>query len=154
MTILASNYDKSLYFKAADLKVEKKVPIKDVTVEEIGTGADKQEKLVVWLHAEDQGLPLNRVNNRTLRDAFGDAVDGWIGKVIVLFPTTAEFRGRLMPAIRIRIPTPTEKTPSDEKTVAVAMKDERGSAKPKEDGDDIEKAAKQKDDFDDPLDDI
>ena len=38
---------------------------------------------------------LNSVNNRTLRGAFGDAVEGWTGKIIVVFPTTAEFRGKM-----------------------------------------------------------
>ena len=47
---------------------------------------------------------LNRTNNRTLRGAFGDDVDGWKGKIIVLFPTQADFRGRMVPALRVRIP--------------------------------------------------
>ena len=45
-------------------------------------------------------------NNRTLRGAFGDAVDGWVGKIIAVFPTTAEFRGKMVPALRVRIPPP------------------------------------------------
>ena len=49
---------------------------------------------------------LNRVNNRTIRGAFGDAIEGWTGKIIVLFPTMAEFRGKMGPALRVRIPPP------------------------------------------------
>jgi hypothetical protein len=56
--------------------------------------------------SDERGLVLNRVNNRTLRGAFGDAVDGWAGKIIVLFPTTAEFRGKMAPALRVRISPP------------------------------------------------
>ena len=49
---------------------------------------------------------LNKTNNRTLRGAFGDAADGWVGKIIVVFPTMADFRGKMGPALRVRIPPP------------------------------------------------
>ena len=83
MVLLASTYDQSRYFKAADLKEEKKLRIKSVTEELVGVGADKEQKLVVWFTNDERGLVLNRVNNRTIRGAFGDAVEGWTGKIIV-----------------------------------------------------------------------
>jgi len=104
MVLLASEYDQSKYFKAADLTQEKKLRIKDVTEEWIGTGADKEKKLVVWFTNDERGLVLNRVNNRTIRGAFGDPIEGWNGKIIILFPTMAEFRGKMGPALRVRIP--------------------------------------------------
>ena len=104
--LLASTYDESQYFKAADLAAEKKLRIKNVTEEQIGMDKDKEQKLVVWFTNDKRGLILNRVNNRTIRSAFGDAVDGWTGKIIVLFPTMAEFRGKMGPALRVRIPPP------------------------------------------------
>jgi hypothetical protein len=106
MVLLASTYDESQYFKAADLAAEKKLRIKNVTEEQIGMDKDKEHKLVVWFTNDKHGLILNRVNNRTIRGAFGDAVDGWNGKIIVVFPTTAEFRGKMGPALRVRIPPP------------------------------------------------
>jgi hypothetical protein len=106
MVLLASDYDQSRFFKAADLTQEKKLRIKDVTEEWIGTGADKEKKLVVWFTNDERGLVLNRVNNRTIRGAFGDPIEGWKGKIIILFPTMAEFRGKMGPAIRVRIPPP------------------------------------------------
>jgi hypothetical protein len=105
MVVLASSYDESQYFKS-DLAAEKKLRIKNVTEEQIGVDKDKETKLVVWFTNDKHGLILNRVNNRTIRGAFGDAVDGWTGKIIVLFPTTAEFRGKMGPALRVRIPPP------------------------------------------------
>jgi hypothetical protein len=106
MVLLASTYDQSRFFKAEDLPTEKKFRIKSVTEEEIGVGKDKERKLVVWFSNDSRGLVLNRVNNRTIRGAFGDTCDSWTGKVIVLFPTTAEFRGTMKPALRVRIPPP------------------------------------------------
>jgi hypothetical protein len=106
MVLLASAYDQSRFFKAEDLTAEKKLKIKVVTEEEVGVGKDKERKLVVWFTNDHRGLVLNRVNNRTIRGAFGDVCDGWAGKIIVLFPTMAEFRGTMKPALRVRIPPP------------------------------------------------
>ena len=106
MVLLASNYDRSRYFKAADLTSEKKVKIKSATEELIG--ADKEKKLVIWFTNDERGLVLNinKTTNRVLCGAFGDTCDDWTGKVIVLFPTTDDFRGKMVPVIRARIPTP------------------------------------------------
>jgi hypothetical protein len=106
MVLLASEFDKSKYLKAGDLEGDKKFRIKNVTEEMIGVGADKEKKLVVWFTNDEHGLVLNRVNNRTIRGAFGDAVDGWKSKIIVVFPTMVDFRGKMTPALRVRIPSP------------------------------------------------
>ncbi len=97
MVLLASQYDQSRFWKAADLAADKKCKIKNVTEEFVGMGKDKEQKLVVWFTNSDKGLVLNRVNNRVIRAAFGDAVDGWTGKIIVIYPTVAEFRGEMKP---------------------------------------------------------
>src|SRR6478609_2145876 len=103
MVLLASKYDESRFFRADDLKNEIRLKIKNVTEEKM---ADGEVKLTVWFTNDKRGLVLNRTNNRTIRAAFGDAVDGWTGKIIVLYPTTAEFRGKMGPAMRVRIPPP------------------------------------------------
>ena len=104
--LLASDFDKSKYFRAADISGDLKLRIKNVTVDDIGSGAEKEKKLIVWFTNDDRGLPLNKTNIRTLSGAFGDSCDGWKGRVIVLFSTMVDFRGTLKPASRIRIPTP------------------------------------------------
>lgn len=106
MVLLASDFDKSKYLKAADLDHEKKFRIKAVTEETAGQDRDKEQKLVVWFTNDERGLILNRINNRTLRGAFGDDVAGWTNKIIVVFPTTVDFRGKMTPALRVRIPPP------------------------------------------------
>jgi hypothetical protein len=106
MVLLASAYDQSKYFKAADLTTDKKLKIKSATEELIGQGADQKKMLVVWFTNDERGLPLNRVNNRTIRGAFGDPVDGWVNKIIVAFPAMVEFRGKMTPGLRVRIPPP------------------------------------------------
>jgi hypothetical protein len=100
MALLASMYDQSTYFKAADLQKPRRLKIKNVTEETVGQDAEK--KLVVWFTNDEHGLVLNRTNNRTIRGAYGDDVAGWTGRVIELYPTEAEFRGKIGPALRVR----------------------------------------------------
>ena len=92
--------------RADDLDGDRKLRIKNVTEESIGAGADKEQKLVVWFTNDKRGLVLNRVNNRTLRGAFGDDTAGWAGKVIIIFPMMVEMRGKMVPGLRVRIPPP------------------------------------------------
>jgi hypothetical protein len=106
MVLLASMYDQSRFFKAADLPQEKKLRIKEVTEETVGIGTDKDRKLVVWFTNDEHGLVLNKTNNRTIRGAFGDDCSGWTGKIVILFPTMDDFRGRMVPVLRVRIPPP------------------------------------------------
>ena len=93
--LLASDFDKTKYLKAVDLEREKKFRIKAVTADELGIGKDKETKLVVWFTNDDRGLPLNKTNNRTLRGAFGDDTAGWAAKVIAVFPTMVDVRGKM-----------------------------------------------------------
>ena len=106
MVLLASMYDQSKFLRAEDLTQDKVLRIKSVTEELVGQGADQQKKLVVWFTNSPKGLALNRTNNRTIRGAYGDDVAGWAGKLIAVFPTQADFRGRLVGAVRVRIPPP------------------------------------------------
>ena len=68
----------------------------------------------------DSGLVLNRVNNRTIRGAYGDVCDNWAGKIIAVFPTMAEFRGTMKPALRVRIPPPKQATAGNGQTAKPA----------------------------------
>src|SRR5262245_42883544 len=128
MVLLASNYDKSRFLKAVDLSAPKKLKIRTVTEELIGQGADQKRALTIWFTNDERGLPLNITNLRTLRGAFGDACDGWAGKIIVIFPTTTDLRGRIVPCLRVRIPPPkgnggavTAKPPEPELPPAAAV---------------------------------
>src|SRR5262249_12535530 len=96
MVLLAST---SRFFKAADLEHEKKFRIKSVT--EKVFGEQKEKKPVVWFTKDERGLALNIINRRTLQGAFGDETDGWVGKIIIIYPTTVDFRGKPTPGLRV-----------------------------------------------------
>jgi hypothetical protein len=126
--LLASDYDKSKYLKATDLEREKKFRIKSVTEEELGVGKDKEKKLVVWFTNDARGLVLNKTNNRALRSAFGDNTAGWTGKVIAVFPTQVDIRGKLGPALRVRILPPKQAAAAAPPTQPAAAPSGNGAA--------------------------
>ena len=106
MVLLASEFDKSKYLRAEDLKAEKKFRIKAVTVELVCNDRKEEEKLVVWFTNDKRGLVLNKTNNRTLRGAFGNDTSAWPNRIIVVFPTMVDMRGKMTPALRVRMPAP------------------------------------------------
>jgi hypothetical protein len=111
MVLLASAFDQSKYLSAADLSQEMKLRIKTVTVETVrGQGSAQEQKPIVWFTNHKKGLVLNKTNNRTLRGTFGDDMEQWAGKIVILFPTHTDFGGRTVGALRIRIPPPKQAT--------------------------------------------
>ena len=100
--VLASDFDKSKYFRAEDLQSEKKFRIKEVTVDQIAN----EDKLIVWFTNDKRGFVLNKTNNRVLRAAFGNDVSNWKDEVLIIFPTMVPFGGKTVPALRVRIPPP------------------------------------------------
>ena len=101
----------SNYLRAVDLMpngqpVETTVTIARITMEELGQGAQKDNKAVAYFSGKDKGVALNKTNASVIADAYGTETDGWIGKIVVLVPRQVEFQGKLVWAIRIRIPAP------------------------------------------------
>jgi hypothetical protein len=102
--LLASDFDKSKYFKAADIDNEKKFRIKAVTSDVLtDKKGNKENRLIVWFTNDERGLVLNKTNNRTLRGAFGDNTAEWVKHIVVVFKVMAS-NGE--PGLRIRIPPP------------------------------------------------
>src|SRR5262249_27230221 len=110
MVLLASSFDQSKYLNAGDLTQEKALRIKSVTIEMVGQGSRQEQKPVVWFTNHKKGLVLNITNNRTLRGTFGDDMEKWAGKIIVVYPTQTDFAGKIVGALRVRIPPPKQAT--------------------------------------------
>jgi hypothetical protein len=132
MALFASDYDKSKYLRAEDVKADKKFRIKAVTEEQFDKEGGGEKKLVLWFSNDDRGLVLNKSNNRTLRGAFDDDTANWVGKVIAVFPMMTEFRGKMTPGLRVRIPPPKEAAASPGNgATAATEEDEFKSTAPK-----------------------
>lgn len=96
----------SAYLKAQDIPEETfaKVTIAKVTIEDVG-GQNKPEdkKPVLYFQGKDKGMVLNKTNANIISKQFGDETDDWIGKTISLYQTEVEFKGDMVPALRVKI---------------------------------------------------
>ncbi len=92
----------SSFLKASDLGgAMVTVTIGSVTMEKVGEG---EEKPCIHFDGKDKGLVLNKTNAAVIVNSYGDESDHWTGKPIQLFSAQVSFQGRMVDAIRVRIP--------------------------------------------------
>ena len=100
----------SKYVKATDLEGKPTLwTMSHIEMETMGFGDDRKTLPVLYFKDVDRGLVLNRTNNNTIVDAYGDESDDWAGKPIVLVPTPVEYAGKVTDGIRVRLPKATDK---------------------------------------------
>lgn len=93
----------STYLKAADLQGRTvRVTIADCRMEHF----DDESKPLLMFVGKDRGLILNKTNSGMLVAALGDETDLWRGRVVELYPDRVMFSGRMVDAIRLRVPGP------------------------------------------------
>ena len=97
----------SKYLKAADLQGRSHVvTISHVQLEEMGQGADKQEKWVSYFVGKHKGLVLNGTNWDSVEEITGHLnSDDWPGSQIEIYPTKTTFRAERKDCVRVRPPT-------------------------------------------------
>jgi hypothetical protein len=96
----------SKYLKESDLKGrEVTVTIRSVEMEDVGTDSSPEEKPVLHFNGKEKGLVLNRTNAGAIAAEYGDEMDDWAGKKVIIYPTTTPFKGKTVPCLRIRVPS-------------------------------------------------
>jgi len=91
----------SQYLKADDLKNrEVTVTIASNEIAEFDNG----KKVVLKFSGKEKGLTLNKTNAMKIADAYGDDVEGWKGKEIIMYPDKTDFGGKMVDCIRVRMP--------------------------------------------------
>ena len=105
MGIRMSEAFPSKFLSAADLQGrEVSVIIEKVVIETVGQGDDAGPKPIVYFKGKQKGLVLNKTNAGEISHAFGDDSDDWIGGEIIIFPTRVDLGGKMVDAIRVKIP--------------------------------------------------
>lgn len=99
----------SKYLAAVDFEDgDKTYTIKRVEIEEIGQGADKSTKPIIYFKEEPKGFVANKTNCTTISKVLGsDDTDDWIGGRITLRQAEVEYQGKLMMSIRVSLKKPT-----------------------------------------------
>ena len=96
----------SEFLKAADIgQSQVKVLIAHVELREM---TDGENKPVVFFQNKKKGVVLNVTHANAIAQYYGDDMDLWAGKPIVLFTMMVSYQGRMQPGIRVRIPGPGE----------------------------------------------
>ena len=115
------------YLKADDLKgASPRVTIAKVEMQEFDNG----NKLIVSFQGKDKCLVLNKTNASIIAENIGSQeTDDWIGQTIQLCVKKVEYKGEIVPAIRVVL----QDTPAPA-PVRQARKAERPPADPENDG--------------------
>jgi hypothetical protein len=99
--------------KAADFEGgEWELTIKDYKVVEFDqqdqkTGETyKQRKPVFSFNETEKSLVCNKTNRNAIAYVYGDEMDDWIGKKIILFGQLVDFGNKQVEGIRVRVPKP------------------------------------------------
>ena len=90
------------YLKAADFPAPRVLTIRTIGVEPIGD--EKQNKPILHFAEETRGLVLNKTNGAMIAHTYGPETDTWLGKPIELHVEPVQFQGRVVDAIRVRVP--------------------------------------------------
>ena len=92
------------YLKEPDLKArEVLVTMREIKHEEVGQRKDP--KYVLYFAESDRGLVLNKTNATNISNIYGVETAGWMGKQVILFPSTTPFQGEVVACIRVKGPT-------------------------------------------------
>jgi hypothetical protein len=82
------------------------ITIEDATLEEIGQGSEKQNKIVITIVGKDKSFIANKTNANSIVKLYGDDMDEWPGKSIGLFRTEVGFKGEMVESIRVHSKVP------------------------------------------------
>ena len=112
----------SNYVTAADLGgKDVTLTIEDVTMQELGQGHDKENKLCIAFVGKQKAMVCNRTNANTIAKLYGDDTDNWLGQKITIGPREVEFKGEMVWAIRVSLLKPAAAKPAVAKPVAIAQ---------------------------------
>ena len=96
-------YGKSQGLKATDLQGRAHlVKVDKVRTFDFTEGA----KLILSFVGKEKELVLNTVNARAIASKHGDDYSTWAGAEVELYPDVTNFKGQIVPCIRVRIPVP------------------------------------------------
>lgn len=108
------------YLKADDVSETGDIfTIASVELEELGQGAEKQVKPVVYFEEDEKGLVLNKTNFKTICEVTGQGdSDDWAGHQITLYQTEVQFGGDMVASIRVK--KKVNRNPANTKTAAAS----------------------------------
>lgn len=77
-------------------------------------GGGKDVKIVLSFVGKDKQLVVNKTNAATIAETHGDDYENWGGCSIKIFPTRVDFGGKMVDAIRVKMPEPEMAEPDED----------------------------------------
>ncbi len=105
--MLISSAFPSTYLRAADIPAGQQVVVNvdRVEIEDVGGNNNPaDQKPVLYFAGKQKGLVLNQTNSHVIEAAYGDETDAWHGQPLALFQTTTDFKGTVVPCLRVKLP--------------------------------------------------
>lgn len=96
----ARDYVGGNHFKASEIEAPINATISNVTLETL----DGVQKMVLQFVELVQSVVLNKTNSVCLIGAYGEDTDRWIGKPVQITQEPVNFKGRVVPGLRLRVP--------------------------------------------------
>jgi hypothetical protein len=97
----------SAYLKAADVEQPLVLTFASWAVETVGEGADATQKPCISFRERNEKWVLNKTNAGLLSHYMGSSnIDTWMGRQVELYSDPVPFQGKIVPAIRCRLPQP------------------------------------------------
>lgn len=97
----------SKWLKSGDVEDgDLSLTIKSVSLEEVGSGEQAEQKPILYFHETEKGMVLNKTNADTIARLYTPETDAWIGKPITIFATEVDFAGKQTLALRVRMKAP------------------------------------------------
>ena len=97
----------SKWLKSGDVEEgDLTLTIKSVSLEEVGSGEQAEQKPIIYFNETDKGMVLNKTNADTISRLYTRETDAWIGKPITIFATEVDFAGKQTLALRVRMKAP------------------------------------------------
>jgi hypothetical protein len=94
----------SKFLKATDIgQRQVKLTILRISMEEVEVGKTKP---ILYFTKSKRGLVLNKTNGLLLAAAYGDEMDRWAGKELILYSMKVPMQGKIVDALRVEIPIP------------------------------------------------
>jgi len=96
----------SKYLSAPDIgKKQVKLVMRNVEIEQLNDGKSAP---VLYFTKARKGLVINKTNGLIIAAAYGDEMANWTGKEVILFTMKVQYKEKIVDAIRLEIPMPTQ----------------------------------------------
>jgi hypothetical protein len=100
----------SKYLSAPDIgKKEVKLVMRNVEIEQMNDGKSAP---VLYFTKARKGLVINKTNGLIIAAVYGDEMANWTGKEVILFTMKVQYKEKIVDAIRLEIPMPTQRAPA------------------------------------------